>query len=126
MCAYNSVDGSPACANHDLLQQTSSASEWGFQGYVVSDCGAIDDIFRGHNTCTNAAEAAAAAVKAGTDLTCGTEYRTLPDAVKQGLITEDEIDEAISSAVHGAYSASACSIRRHKVPFSSIGTDQIA
>jgi beta-glucosidase len=94
MCAYNAVDGVPACANTDLLQ-TRLRGEWGFQGYVVSDCGAISDIFRGHKYKATAAEASAIAVKAGTDLTCGTEYRALVDAVKSGLITEAEIDRSL-------------------------------
>jgi beta-glucosidase len=94
MCAYNSVDGKPACANTDLLQKHLKA-EWGFNGYVVSDCGAITDVFRGHKYKANAAEASAVAVKAGTDLTCGTEYKSLVDAVKAGLITEAEIDRAL-------------------------------
>ena len=72
MCAYNSVNGMPACVNTDLLRKKLK-DEWGFQGYVVSDCGAIADIFRGHKYKANAAEASAAAVKAGTDLTCGNE-----------------------------------------------------
>ncbi len=95
MCAYNRVDGSPACANTDLLQKKLH-QEWGFQGYIVSDCGAVADIYRGHKTKTTAGEASAAAVKAGTDLTCGTEYRSLVDAVKAGLITEPEIDAALA------------------------------
>jgi len=94
MCAYNRVDGIPACANTDLLQKTLH-DEWGFRGYVVSDCGAISDIFRGHKYKATAAEASAVAVKAGTDLTCGTEYRSLVEAVKLGLITEAEVDRAL-------------------------------
>src|SRR5579883_2959112 len=94
MCAYNDVDGAPACANTDLLQKR-LRGDWKFQGYIVSDCGAITDIFRGHAYKPNAAEASATAVKAGTDLTCGNEYRALVDAVKQGLIAEREIDTAL-------------------------------
>ena len=94
MCAYNAVDGVPACANTDLLQKHLK-QDWGFQGYVVSDCGAISDIFRGHKYKATAAEASAVAVKAGTDLTCGNEYRSLVQAVKSGLITEAEIDRAL-------------------------------
>src|SRR5581483_11288518 len=94
MCAYNAVDGIPACANTDLLQQRLK-TDWGFQGYIVSDCGAISDIFRGHKYKATAAEASAIAVKAGTDLTCGTEYRSLVDAVKNGLISEKEIDQSL-------------------------------
>jgi len=95
MCAYNSVDGVPACANKDLLRKNLDA--WGFQGYVVSDCGAIANIYKEneHHYTNTEAEASAAAVKAGTDLTCGNEYRSLVDAVKAGLITEAEIDKSL-------------------------------
>jgi beta-glucosidase len=96
MCAYNAVDGVPACANTDLLVKT-LRGEWKFPGYIVSDCGAIADIYRpnGHKYKPTAAEASSVAVKAGTDLTCGTEYRSLVDAVKNGLITEAEIDTSL-------------------------------
>jgi beta-glucosidase len=94
MCAYNSVDGIPACASTDLLEKR-LRGEWGFQGFIVSDCGAVSDIFRGHAYKPNAAEASALAVKAGTDLTCGNEYRALVDAVKNGFITEPEINRSL-------------------------------
>jgi beta-glucosidase len=97
MCAYNSIDGFPACVNADLLQKRLKG-EWGFNGYIVSDCGAIRDIFNetAHHYKPTAAEASAMAVKTGTDLTCGSEYRAgLPDAVKAGLITEAEIDRSV-------------------------------
>jgi len=94
MCAYNRVDGVPACASTDLLVKR-LRGEWGFQGYIVSDCGAIADIFRGHKYKATAAEASAVAVKAGTDLTCGNEYRSLVEAVKAGLITEAEINRSL-------------------------------
>src|SRR5215471_1520860 len=94
MCAYNRVDGVPACANTDLLQKT-LRGEWKFPGYIVSDCGAIADIYRFHKYKPTAAEASAVAVKAGTDLTCGTEYRSLVDAVKNNLITEAEINRSL-------------------------------
>jgi beta-glucosidase len=98
MCAYNAIDGYPACANTDLLQKDLKA--WGFHGYIVSDCGAIRDFFSatGHKYSATAAEADAAAVKAGTDLTCGNEYAPangLPEAVQKGLIKESEIDQAV-------------------------------
>jgi beta-glucosidase len=94
MCAYNAVNGLPACASTELLGKY-LRGEWKFQGYVVSDCGAIRDIFGGHKYKPNAAEGSAVAVKAGTDLTCGNEYRSLVDAVKQGLITEAEINRSL-------------------------------
>jgi len=90
MCVYNSVDGVPGCASTDLLQKR-LREEWGFQGYIVSDCGAVGDIFRGHKYVATQGEAAVSAVKAGTDLTCGGEYRSLLDEVKAGHITEAEI-----------------------------------
>ena len=96
MCAYNSVNGVPACASTDLLRKDLREA-WGFQGYVVSDCGAIRDIYNetAHKYKPTAAEASALAVKAGTDLTCGTEYRSLVDAVKAGQITEAEINRSV-------------------------------
>jgi beta-glucosidase len=94
MCAYNSVNGTPACASADLLQKR-LREQWGFQGYVVSDCGAVDDIYRNHKYTPTLGGAAVAAVEAGTDLTCGTEYRTLVDEVKAGHIMEAEIDRSL-------------------------------
>ena len=69
--------------------------QWGFSGYVVSDCGAVGDIFRGHNVAPSMAAASARAVKAGTDLACGTEYRSLLPALEQKLIEETEIDVSV-------------------------------
>jgi beta-glucosidase len=94
MCVYNSVNGVPGCASEDLLQKR-LREQWGFQGYVVSDCGAVNDIFRSHKYCSTMGGAAAAAVKAGTDLTCGTEYKSLVDEVKAGRISEAEINRSL-------------------------------
>jgi beta-glucosidase len=94
MCAYNSVDGSPACANSILLGKR-LRSDWNFKGYVVSDCAAITDIADGHKFAPDLAHASALAVKAGTDLSCGKEYSSLIDAVHDGLIAESEIDGAV-------------------------------
>ena len=94
MCAYNRVDGKAACGS-DMLLKDILRGEWGFPGYVVSDCGAIDDIYARHKVVATAAQAAALAVKTGTDLECGHVYANLVDAVKQGLITEQEIDTAV-------------------------------
>ncbi len=102
MCAYNRVDGQAACGS-DLLLTNILRGEWKFPGYVVSDCGAIDDIHRRHRVVQTPAEAAALAVKAGTDLECSivssnssrTFTPSLPDAVKQGLITEARIDTSV-------------------------------
>ena len=94
MCVYNSVDGVPGCASTDLLEKR-LREQWGFQGYVVSDCGAISDIFRNHKYTSTIGAAAVAAIKAGTDLTCGTEYKSLVDEVKAGRITEPEINRPV-------------------------------
>jgi len=94
MCAYNRTNGEPCCANTHLLGDM-LRGEWGFDGYVVSDCGAIDDIYKRHNFVKTAAEASALAVKRGTDLECGDSYKALVNAVKQGLISEAEIDRAV-------------------------------
>ena len=69
--------------------------EWGFNGYVVSDCGAISDIWKGHQFAKSEAAASAMAVKVGTDLACGREYASLIQAVKDGLISEAEIDVSL-------------------------------
>src|SRR5215813_9633421 len=94
MCAYNRTNGEPCCANTHLLDDI-LRGEWGFQGYVVSDCGAIDDIYRRHQFRKTVEEASALAVKRGTDLECGDSYKALVSAVKQGLIAEAEIDRAV-------------------------------
>jgi beta-glucosidase len=94
MCVYNAVNGIPGCASSDLLQKR-LREQWGFTGYVVSDCGAVGDISRNHKFTQTMGEGAVAAVKAGTDLTCGTEYKTLVDEVKAGRIAEAELDRAV-------------------------------
>jgi beta-glucosidase len=95
MCAYNSVDGKPACAS-DLLLDKVLHREWGFNGYVVSDCAAITDVADGHRFAPDLAHAAAAALHAGTDLSCGKEFSSLADAVRKGLVQESEIDAALT------------------------------
>ena len=94
MCAYNSLRGEACCSNDTLLDNI-LRKEWSFTGYVVSDCGAIDDIYRGHKQEPNAADASAVAVKAGTDLECGDAYFHLTRAVKKGLILEASIDTSV-------------------------------
>ncbi len=96
MCAYNRYEDEPCCGSTRLLQQI-LREEWGYQGIVVSDCWAINDFFTPgrHNTDPDAQHATAKAVLSGTDLECGSSYSSLPDAVEQGLITEDEIDVSL-------------------------------
>ena len=102
MCAYNSLNGQPACANTALLEEH-LRKDWGFGGYVVSDCGAITDISQGHHFSKTMAEGTAAAFKAGTDLICGypVQLRVKPErdgvlqAVQQGLLPEADVDQAL-------------------------------
>ena len=93
MGAYNQFRGVPCCASDELIGIL--RNDWGFDGYIVSDCWAISDFYTFQDFSEDAAEAAAAAVKAGTDLNCGTSYHHLTEAVERGLITEDEIDVAV-------------------------------
>ena len=96
MCAYNAIDGEPACANKMLLEQT-LRTDWGFNGYITSDCGAIDDFFHkdAHHFSPDAEHAAAAGVLAGTDTNCGDTYKALVKAVHDGLLPESAIDTAV-------------------------------
>jgi len=102
MCAYNSVNGQPACVNEFLLQDQ-LRGKWNFQGYVVSDCAAIINIFRDHHFTKTQPEASALAVQRGMDNEClnygdikdDTDYRPYLDAYKQGFLKESEIDIAL-------------------------------
>ena len=96
MCAYNRFEGDPCCGSNRLLTQI-LRDEWGFNGIVVSDCGAISDFWgaKKHNTHPDAAHASADAVLSGTDLECGSNYRKLTDAVKAGIISEEQIDISV-------------------------------
>lgn len=95
MCAYNRTNDEPCCSSNTLLVDI-LRNQWGFKGHILSDCGAISDLYAGHKVVSNQAEAAALAVKAGVSLDCGTEYQSLIDAVKQGLITEEQIDKELA------------------------------
>lgn len=103
MCAYNSINGQPACANEFLLADQ-LRGKWGFSGYVVSDCGAIRDIFEGHHYRPSQAEASAVSLKLGMDNECvdffakvtdDHDYAPYFDAVKQGFLKESDIDVAL-------------------------------
>ena len=96
MCAYNSIDEWPACTNKMLLQQH-LRDAWGFKGFVVSDCGAIVDVYEGHKKTNDITHAAALSIDAGTDLSCSIwapGFNSLTEAVHQHLVTEDQITKA--------------------------------
>jgi len=95
MCAYNSTNGEPCCGNEFLLGQV-LRKEWGFRGHVVSDCGALDDLYEGHQVVKTKTEAAALALSRGVDLNCGDTYTRLPEAVRQGLLKESQVDSALA------------------------------
>jgi beta-glucosidase len=93
MCAYNSILGEPACANHilfDLLRD-----HWGFKGYVVSDCWAISDLYQAHGFVLSIDQASALSVEAGTDLSCGPEFDSLNYALRNRQIPTRDVDQAV-------------------------------
>jgi beta-glucosidase len=103
MCAYNSINGQPACANEFLLQDQ-LRGKWNFQGYVVSDCGAVVDIFRNHHFKPSQAEASAISLQRGMDNECvdggflvkdDHDYKAYLDAVKEGYLKESDIDTTL-------------------------------
>ena len=95
MCAYQRIDGQPCCSQTRYEQQI-LRDEWGFDGLITSDCGAIRDFLpRWHNTAKDAAQASAQAVLAGTDVECGSEYKNLPEAVRRGEVKEADLDKSL-------------------------------
>lgn len=104
MCAYQRLDDDPCCSNNRLLQQI-LRDEWGFNYLVVSDCGAVTDIYANHKTSSDAVHAAAKAAVAGTDVECGFgyAYKTIPEAVRRGLITEAEVDKHVLRLLEGRF-----------------------
>lgn len=96
MCAYNRYEGEPCCASSQLLQYI-LRDKWGFDGLVVSDCNAIRDFYLSgyHETHPNMESASADAVLSGTDLECGSNYLSLTKAVKEGFITESQLDVSL-------------------------------
>ena len=95
MGAYNRVNGESASASQRLLIDI-LRKEWGFQGHVVSDCGAIDDIYKTHKIVATPAEAAALGITKGCDLECGSVYKSLGEALKHGLLSERDLDVAVT------------------------------
>ncbi len=94
MCAYNRYNGEACCTSGKLLNEV-LRKDWAFSGFVVSDCDGIVDIYKNHKQVSTPAEAAALAVKSGTDLECGKVYLNLKEAVERNLISENEIDVSV-------------------------------
>ncbi|MGO9274306.1 MAG: glycoside hydrolase family 3 C-terminal domain-containing protein [Terriglobia bacterium] len=103
MCAYNSINGEPACANEFLLQDQ-LRGKWDFKGYVVSDCGAVIDIYQGHHYEPTQAQASAISLQRGMDNECvdftfkvkdNHDYKPYLDAVKEGYLKESDIDTVL-------------------------------
>lgn len=124
MCAYNRYLGTPCCGNAPL-QEEILRDELGFEGYVVSDCGAIYDFYTGHRVVNTAEEAATMAVRGGTDLNCGDRYRTLTGAVESGLIGEDEIDVPVRRLMTARMKLGMFD-PTEMVPWSGISVDTVA
>ena len=131
MCAYNSIDGAPACANTMLLKDH-LRDDWHFSGYVVSDCAAVADIDTGHHYAPDMGHAAADAVKAGTDLECGfgpgQAFLSLADAVHQGLLPESDIDNALRRLFHARFKLGMfdppSSFAYGRIPFSVVNSPE--
>jgi beta-glucosidase len=124
MGAYNSVFGVPCCASSFLLTDV-LRKKWGFDGYIVSDCGAIHNIWgqQEHHFVSTSEEAAAAAVKAGCNLCCGGDYNPLVRAVQKELVTEKDIDRALSYTLGTRFKLGLFD-PPEKCPYSKIGIDQ--
>lgn len=104
MCAYQRLDDDPCCGSARLLQQI-LRDDWGFQYLVVSDCGAVSDFYDSHKSSSDAVHASAKATLAGTDVECGYgyAYRSIPEAVRRGLITEAEVDKHVVRLLEGRF-----------------------
>lgn len=118
MGAYNRFRGE-SCSGHDFLLNKLLRDDWGFDGYVVSDCGAIRDIHTGHHLANSKEEASAIGIKGGCDLNCGSYYHTLVDAVKQDLVKEDVIDIAVKRVLIARFKLGMFDAEED-VPFSKI------
>ncbi|MBO7567236.1 MAG: glycoside hydrolase family 3 C-terminal domain-containing protein, partial [Bacteroidales bacterium] len=104
MCAYQRLDDEPCCGNTRLLQKI-LREDWGFKYLVVSDCGAVSDFWENHKTSSDVTHAAYQGVISGTDVECGFNYvyKSVPDAVKQGLLTEAEVDKHVIRLLEGRF-----------------------
>jgi beta-glucosidase len=123
MGAYNRLLDEPCCASPTLLGDI-LRGEWDFQGHVVSDCGALTDIHRNHKITENAAESAALALKNGCDLGCDTVFDEIPVAIDQGLISEADVDQALSRTLRTRFKLGMFD-PPEEVPFTSISMEVV-
>ena len=129
MCAYQRFEGKPCCGSDKLLTKI-LREDWGYKGLVVSDCGAVHDFYRegGHRSFEDAKPATASAVKSGTDLECGGSYSNLVAAVKEGYITEDEIDVSVKRLLVARFRLGDMdpfeSVSWNKLPLENLASDE--
>jgi beta-glucosidase len=127
MCAYNRFNGLPCCGNKDLSDLL--RKDWGFNGYIVSDCWAIRDFYteNAHKVAKTREEASVMAVKAGTDLNCGDSYPSLVNAVQSGLIAESELDVSVERLIEARMKlglfAPKDAVKYEKIPFSVVDSE---
>ena len=124
MGAYNRLNGVPCCANSELLIDI-LRKQWGFKGHVVSDCGAINDIGRGHKVTENVVKSSALALKNGCDLSCGFEFRALTEAYEEDLITEEDLDTALRRTLAARFKLGMFD-KKDDVGYSAIPAQRIA
>ena len=129
MCAYNAVDGKPACAS-DLLLEQRLRGDWGFKGFVTSDCGAVDDFFEktAHAYVPDKEHAAVVGLRTGTDTNCGSTYKALGAAIQQGLIKEAELDVSLkrlfTARMRLGLLDPASAVPYAAIPFSEVGSPE--
>ena len=127
MCAYQRLDDDPCCGSNRLLQQI-LRDEWGFKYLVVSDCGAVSDFYTSHKSSSSPITASAKATLAGTDVECGYgyAYRSIPEAVRRGLITEQEVDKHVIRLLEGRFDLGEMDdpslVEWSKIPYSAMST----
>jgi beta-glucosidase len=123
MAAYSRLNGEADCASPTLLSRI-LRQEWGFRGYVVSDCYGIKDILEHQHLASSLEQASAMALRAGTDLSCGNEYLSLPVALKQGSINESDIDAAVKRVLEARFRLGMfdppASVPYARIPFSVV------
>ena len=126
MCAYHRFDGEPCCGNSRLLTDI-LRKQWGFKGLVTSDCWAVDDFWKpaNHGTSDSKESAVATAVIAGTDVECGGIFRNLPEAVAQGKITEEKINQSLLRLLKARFELGDFD-SEELVPWKKIGPEVIA